>query len=193
MERNLACPKCMSTNIGWTYSKWQPGECMGGLVGGVVLDGKPVEHPGIVLEPKTSGTLLCRCAACKHEWCEAPFEEALRGQPGFGESAGQPYFNKQQSEEVCDYEPIVDYIEEISSENILICAALICWGEALAERKKFAAMSLATSLLCSFCYKPSSKVAKVIAGPEVCICNECLGLSCKLIGEDMFAEAQRKR
>ena len=29
---------------------------------------------------------------------------------------------------------------------------------------------------CSFCGKPSSDVAKVIAGPGVYICNECVGL-----------------
>jgi hypothetical protein len=29
---------------------------------------------------------------------------------------------------------------------------------------------------CSFCAKPSSEVEKVIAGPGVYICNECVGL-----------------
>ncbi len=29
---------------------------------------------------------------------------------------------------------------------------------------------------CSFCAKPSSAVAKVIAGPGVYICNECIHL-----------------
>jgi hypothetical protein len=29
---------------------------------------------------------------------------------------------------------------------------------------------------CSFCTKPSSEVEKVIAGPGVYICNECVGL-----------------
>src|SRR4051794_27967599 len=31
-------------------------------------------------------------------------------------------------------------------------------------------------LCCSFCAKPSSDVEKVIAGPGVYICNECVGL-----------------
>jgi len=31
-------------------------------------------------------------------------------------------------------------------------------------------------LCCSFCAKPSSAVEKVIAGPGVYICNECVGL-----------------
>ena len=34
----------------------------------------------------------------------------------------------------------------------------------------------ATQVRCSFCAKPSSDVAKVIAGPGVYICNECVGL-----------------
>jgi hypothetical protein len=36
--------------------------------------------------------------------------------------------------------------------------------------------SMATQVRCSFCAKPSSDVAKVIAGPGVYICNECVGL-----------------
>jgi hypothetical protein len=34
----------------------------------------------------------------------------------------------------------------------------------------------AIQVRCSFCAKPSSDVAKVIAGPGVYICNECVGL-----------------
>jgi hypothetical protein len=34
----------------------------------------------------------------------------------------------------------------------------------------------AIQLSCSFCAKPSSAVEKVIAGPGVYICNECVGL-----------------
>ncbi|WP_213007683.1 ClpX C4-type zinc finger protein [Paractinoplanes toevensis] len=34
----------------------------------------------------------------------------------------------------------------------------------------------AIQLSCSFCAKPSSDVEKVIAGPGVYICNECVGL-----------------
>jgi ClpX C4-type zinc finger len=33
-----------------------------------------------------------------------------------------------------------------------------------------------TQVRCSFCAKPSSEVEKVIAGPGVYICNECVGL-----------------
>ncbi|HTU72011.1 MAG TPA: ClpX C4-type zinc finger protein [Trebonia sp.] len=34
----------------------------------------------------------------------------------------------------------------------------------------------ATQVRCSFCAKPSAEVEKVIAGPGVYICNECVGL-----------------
>ena len=34
----------------------------------------------------------------------------------------------------------------------------------------------ATQLSCSFCAKPSTGVEKIIAGPGVYICNECVGL-----------------
>jgi ATP-dependent Clp protease ATP-binding subunit ClpX len=38
------------------------------------------------------------------------------------------------------------------------------------------AAATAIQLRCSFCAKPSSDVEKVIAGPGVYICNECVGL-----------------
>ena len=38
------------------------------------------------------------------------------------------------------------------------------------------AAATAIQLRCSFCAKPSSEVAKLIAGPGVYICNECVGL-----------------
>jgi hypothetical protein len=40
---------------------------------------------------------------------------------------------------------------------------------------------------CSFCTKPSSAVAKVIAGPGVYICNECIQLC-----NDILEEEQRQ-
>ena len=36
---------------------------------------------------------------------------------------------------------------------------------------------------CSFCTKPSSAVAKVIAGPGVYICNECIQLCNDILEE----------
>lgn len=38
------------------------------------------------------------------------------------------------------------------------------------------APATAIQVRCSFCAKPSSDVEKVIAGPGVYICNECVGL-----------------
>ena len=38
------------------------------------------------------------------------------------------------------------------------------------------AAATAVQVRCSFCAKPSSEVEKVIAGPGVYICNECVGL-----------------
>jgi hypothetical protein len=35
---------------------------------------------------------------------------------------------------------------------------------------------------CSFCLKPSSDVAKLVAGPGVYICNECVDLCGQVIG-----------
>jgi ClpX C4-type zinc finger len=35
---------------------------------------------------------------------------------------------------------------------------------------------LRAGLCCSFCMKPPSEVAKLVAGPGVFICNECVGI-----------------
>ena len=40
---------------------------------------------------------------------------------------------------------------------------------------------------CSFCAKPSSAVAKVIAGPGVYICNECIQLCNDILKEEQQA------
>jgi hypothetical protein len=46
----------------------------------------------------------------------------------------------------------------------------------------------ALQVRCSFCAKPSSEVARVIGGPGVYICNECVGLC-----NDILAQEQQKR
>jgi ATP-dependent Clp protease ATP-binding subunit ClpX len=38
-----------------------------------------------------------------------------------------------------------------------------------------------TQVRCSFCAKPSSEVEKVIAGPGVYICNQCVGLCTEIL------------
>jgi ATP-dependent Clp protease ATP-binding subunit ClpX len=49
------------------------------------------------------------------------------------------------------------------------------------------AAARAVQVRCSFCAKPSSEVAKVVAGPGVYICNECIGLC----NDILQAEQQR--
>lgn len=64
---------------------------------------------------------------------------------------------------------------------------------ALAERSAFAWLMFKRSRLpkwidgscrCSFCGKAESAVGKLIAGPGVYICNECLGLCDQIIEEE---------
>lgn len=40
------------------------------------------------------------------------------------------------------------------------------------------------SLQCSFCGKAKNQVDKLIAGPDVYICNECIGLCNEIIEEE---------
>lgn len=40
------------------------------------------------------------------------------------------------------------------------------------------------SLRCSFCGKPTSNVGRLIAGPGVYICNECVGLCIEILDEE---------
>lgn len=42
----------------------------------------------------------------------------------------------------------------------------------------------AAAVRCSFCAKPASEVEKVIAGPGVYICNECVGLCGDILQEE---------
>jgi ATP-dependent Clp protease ATP-binding subunit ClpX len=49
------------------------------------------------------------------------------------------------------------------------------------------AAAAAIQVRCSFCAKPSSEVQKVIAGPGVYICNQCVGLC-----SDILRDEQRK-
>lgn len=47
-------------------------------------------------------------------------------------------------------------------------------------------------LCCSFCGKPQAKVKRLIAGPTVYICEECVGLSADIIAEDKARQAAGK-
>src|SRR4026208_1340068 len=48
-------------------------------------------------------------------------------------------------------------------------------------------------LLCSFCGKSQRQVKKLIAGPGVYICDECIDLCNEIIDEELTAPAQRAR
>ena len=45
---------------------------------------------------------------------------------------------------------------------------------------------------CSFCNKSKNDVKKLIAGPSVFICDECVDLCSKIISADISAEAKKK-
>lgn len=45
------------------------------------------------------------------------------------------------------------------------------------------------SLKCSFCGKPAGEVLKLIAGPKVYICNECVDLCNEIMDEEKEEEA----
>ena len=47
-------------------------------------------------------------------------------------------------------------------------------------------------LTCSFCDKNQREVKKLIAGPGVYICDECVGLCNQIIGEELSPEDRRE-
>ena len=47
-------------------------------------------------------------------------------------------------------------------------------------------------LLCSFCGKSQDEVKKLIAGPSVYICDECIQLCNEIIGEEYSQEAKQE-
>ena len=49
----------------------------------------------------------------------------------------------------------------------------------------------AVQVRCSFCAKPSTEVAKVIAGPGVYICNECVGLCNDILQAEQHKPPER--
>jgi hypothetical protein len=56
-----------------------------------------------------------------------------------------------------------------------------------------AAAGAASQLSCSFCAKPSSAVEKVIAGPGVYICNECVDLCNDIIRSELRKQQDSDR
>ncbi|HEV2374188.1 MAG TPA: ClpX C4-type zinc finger protein [Streptosporangiaceae bacterium] len=49
-----------------------------------------------------------------------------------------------------------------------------------------------TGIVCSFCLKPTSEVAKMVAGPGVFICNECIALCGEIIAQEAAGEPAGK-
>src|SRR5438128_3110547 len=47
------------------------------------------------------------------------------------------------------------------------------------------------TLVCSFCGKSQKEVKKLIAGPTVYICDECIGLCNDIIAEELESEEQQ--
>ena len=47
-------------------------------------------------------------------------------------------------------------------------------------------------LFCSFCGKSQAEVKKLVAGPSVFICNECISLCNDILNEDTNHEKMRK-
>jgi ATP-dependent Clp protease ATP-binding subunit ClpX len=47
-------------------------------------------------------------------------------------------------------------------------------------------------LRCSFCGKQQDQVSRMIAGPGVCICNECVELCLSVLEDDQFSERSAK-
>jgi hypothetical protein len=43
---------------------------------------------------------------------------------------------------------------------------------------------------CSFCLKPQGKVKRLIAGPSVFICNECISICNQILSDDRRAEGR---
>lgn len=48
--------------------------------------------------------------------------------------------------------------------------------------------TIASTSCCSFCGKPAPEVHKIIAGPGVCICDECVQKCNGILDEDRTAE-----
>ncbi|AZS80700.1 ATP-dependent Clp protease ATP-binding subunit ClpX [Achromobacter piechaudii] len=48
------------------------------------------------------------------------------------------------------------------------------------------------TLYCSFCNKSQHEVSKLIAGPKVLICDECIEICNEIIVEEQYLLAERK-
>ena len=67
-----------------------------------------------------------------------------------------------------------------ASPPLVVRAALTTLG----RQGYLDAMTQTLTACCSFCLKDQDAVAKLVAGPGVYICNECVGLCQLVIGQD---------
>jgi hypothetical protein len=51
--------------------------------------------------------------------------------------------------------------------------------------------SAALTLACSFCRKSSDEIEKLVAGPGVYICNECIDLAAGIVAEELRRSVSR--
>jgi hypothetical protein len=63
------------------------------------------------------------------------------------------------------------------------------WVDRIADASKD--KPLAQGLVCSFCGKTQREVRKLIAGPGICICDECISLCNELIQEELAKEQKQ--
>lgn len=62
------------------------------------------------------------------------------------------------------------------------------------EQKKEQATPIKEELCCSFCKRPSSKVLKLVQGPDVNICSECTMIAVQyLILEDKMPSGEAQK
>jgi hypothetical protein len=59
-------------------------------------------------------------------------------------------------------------------------------------RKKSESGEAPTQLRCSFCNKTEDAVAKLVTGPAVCICDECVEVCHHIVAEDLKREASKE-
>jgi ATP-dependent Clp protease ATP-binding subunit ClpX len=57
--------------------------------------------------------------------------------------------------------------------------------------KRTLTRTLSVKLHCSFCGKSEKEVKRLIAGPKVHICNECVDICNEIIADDVAAERVR--
>lgn len=54
--------------------------------------------------------------------------------------------------------------------------------------KKQLVSSIQKGVRCSFCGKGPEAVRRIVSGPRVCICDECVGLAARVIAADEAEE-----